>query len=263
MTKKKHYIKTIEDIKYCEENGLTIYSDCYTNYFYKFENGCWNEFYNNGKNLSFYNHGLNVCDGELYYYEEESEEQTEATEKWQVLEKFPDYQVSTLGRVFSMKRDKILKPYKSRGYCLVDLGTRKIKRCAVYVHRLVAETFIPNPENKEEVNHKNSRRDDNRVENLEWVTPKENVRHSYEFGFARFRNNNRDKQREACSQPIVCVETGIKYDSISDASRKLGLHKPNIARCVKNKNKSVHKLHFLPLPKLTKAEIQEFMEKAE
>lgn len=258
MTKKQHYIKTIEDIKYCEENGIELYDDYQATVCFKFVDGVWCSYTN--KNLNVYNVKLAL---NSLYYEEESEEPQEATEKWQVLENFPDYQISTLGRVFSMKRDKILKPYKSRGYCLVDLGTRKIKRCAVYVHRLVAETFIPNPEHKEEVNHKNSKRDDNRVENLEWVTPKENVRHSYEFGFARFRNNNRDKQKEACSQPIVCVETGIKYDSISDASRKLGLHKPNIARCVKNKNKSVHGLHFLPLPKTTKEEIKEFMEKAE
>ena len=79
--KKKHYIKTIEDIKYCEENGLTLYnSDEYEETFLAFENGVWNRYDADSKKLLQYGWGLDLTP-ELYYYEEESEELQEATEK--------------------------------------------------------------------------------------------------------------------------------------------------------------------------------------
>ena len=73
-----------------------------------------------------------------------------------------------------------------RVYCRqISTGKRK----DLYIHRLVAQYFIPNPENKKVVNHKNCKRDDNKVENLEWVTTKENVNYAMSLG-----NLKRDKQ---------------------------------------------------------------------
>lgn len=88
------------------------------------------------------------------------------------------YSVSDKGRVKNIKKGNILSPGKNmRGYHQVNLFKkgRKIKS----VHRLVATAFIPNPENKEQVNHKNFNTIDNSVENLEWVTASENQKHSY------------------------------------------------------------------------------------
>ena len=96
----------------------------------------------------------------------------------------PDYEVSTDGQVRSWKsgEPKILTPQPDgNGYLCVDFridGKPKLYR----IHRLVAETFIPNPQGKREVNHINGVKFANRVENLEWVTPSENQRHAYDTG---------------------------------------------------------------------------------
>ena len=89
------------------------------------------------------------------------------------IENFPGYCVDNMGNVFSVKTGVILKPWKINGYNAVGLY-KSGKRFVFLVHRLVAEAFICNAENKEQVDHKNGNLTDNRVCNLRWATPKEN-----------------------------------------------------------------------------------------
>lgn len=97
------------------------------------------------------------------------------------------YQVSNMGRV---RRMKILKPhFNSSGYYIVSLvNNKKAKTCRI--HRLVARAFIPNPENKPEVNHISGMKTDNTVDNLEWCTGKENSLHAVNIGLTPCGANN-------------------------------------------------------------------------
>ena len=99
-------------------------------------------------------------------------------EIWKDIEGYEGkYQVSNMGRVKTLNyrnsgKEQILHSNPTGGYCIV--GLCKTKRKTYYIHRLVAAAFVPNPENKPEVNHINHNKRDNRASNLEWVTQYEN-----------------------------------------------------------------------------------------
>lgn len=89
---------------------------------------------------------------------------------------FPDYKVSSWGRVFSVSAKKFLKPeVHYKGYLRVDLYDKNGNRIHAKIHRLVANAFVPNPQNKPHVNHIDGNNQNNSFTNLEWVTNKENA----------------------------------------------------------------------------------------
>lgn len=105
---------------------------------------------------------------------------------WKPVKLYEDYfLVSTEGEVYSLRTKRVLKGGRSKnGYAVLSskIGGRKGKAICLKIHRLVAEAFIPNPENKPHVNHIDGDKTNNFVENLEWVTSRENVQHAMALG---------------------------------------------------------------------------------
>ena len=125
-------------------------------------------------------------------------ENAKDTEVFVDIKGYPGYQISNMGRVWSCKRNKYMIPQlNNRGYSQIKLIAANGKRKGELVHRLVALHFVPNPEGKPEVNHKNHIRDDNRAENLEWLTKSENnsdklpYKHSDNWHIKRQLNSNK------------------------------------------------------------------------
>lgn len=112
-------------------------------------------------------------------------------EEWFELEGFSKYQISNLSRVKRKRDDALIGTTYTKDFyhsikLVNDAGQRKTTR----LHRLVALTFIPNPENKPEVNHIDGNKDNNSIENLEWVTGGENQKHSYQHKLRKPANIN-------------------------------------------------------------------------
>lgn len=154
-------------------------------------------------------------------------------ELWRDWPQDPRVKVSDKGNVVSYKRG-VRYPLQVRhnnngGYQTVGAVHGSPQR----VHGMVAETWLENPNHHKEVNHINGNKDDNRMENLEWVTRSENMRHAY-----------RTDLRKAKGTPIRIVETGEIHESTSESARRIGGSQANISHCLPGKRSTRRGYHF-------------------
>jgi len=154
------------------------------------------------------------------YIDDKDQDCVEDIEKWEIIEEFPDYKVSKDGKIYTTKRKKVMKTFRA-SYTRVKLfknGKPKMR----FVHTLVAKAYIPNPENKSLVNHKNGDRHDNRVENLEWMTHKENAQHACDNGLCP----------KPKGKPVIQLDhTGseiTRFNSLKEAAAATGAHPDTI-----------------------------------
>ena len=142
------------------------------------------------------------------------------------------YLVSDSGQVWSLRRHRALKSKIDRyGYEVVVLSVKGVPTHRT-VHRLVAQAFIPNPQNLPAVNHINEIKTDNRVINLEWVSVADNDNHG-----TRNERMSKTKSRQPVEQ-ILPDGTKVRYKGVKDAYRKTGINRCCIALCCKNIRKT-------------------------
>ena len=158
-----------------------------------------------------------------------------------------NYTICTKGRLLNKKgKEKALQ--NRDGYLKADLyenGERTTKR----IHRLVAEAFIPNPENKPEVNHKDGNKHNNSVDNLEWVDKSENMQHAYRTGLVKphasygmlgHKNPNAGRK----GHKVMIIETGEIFNSIKDCAIAIGGSDRAICECLYGRQHSHRGYHF-------------------
>ena len=188
--------------------------------------------------------------------------------KWKDIQGYEGlYQVSNLGEVRSLKYKgrnniKILKGASDKdGYRRVALFDKEKCRKEYRIHRLVAEAFIPNPENKPQVNHIDGCKYNNIVQNLEWCTNQENHIHAWKTGLSKMTQEQKRKTSEALkgkknpfygkhhteeakrkvSKPVICITNNKSFKTITEAAEWSGTGRQAIAAQIRGKLKTAGK----------------------
>lgn len=160
------------------------------------------------------------------------------------------YQVSTFGRVKVLEqyrpsnpyegvicyyKEKIIKPCKRRGYLYVSL-TKDHFKITPNIHRLVAQVFIPNPNNYPCINHKDENKYNNQFDNLEWCD------WEYNNNYGHYKEKIKKSKLQPIRKKVKCIETGEVFKNIAEAAKNTKSQPGLIAKCCKGKQKTTN--HF-------------------
>lgn len=180
-------------------------------------------------------------------------------EIWKDIEGFEGrYQISNMGRVKTLPSKRYgLEPRIKKvrlsnwGYYRAQFRIAMTGQCKNYsIHRLVAQAFIHNPENKPEVNHINGVKTDNRAENLEWATPQENMAHAWRTGLKSGKPNTWTQKggHHSTAKRILAFNRAgdfiREYDCVRGAERDLGVATGQVCKVLKGVKKTVRGLTF-------------------
>lgn len=162
----------------------------------------------------------------------------ELDEKWKKIEELENYEISNFGRVRNIKTGRILKNQIKDGREVLNLSKKKI-----FIHRLVADAFIPNPNNFPQVNHKDENPLNNHFINLEWCTSKYNS--NYGLHNERVSRSNKGNKKsnntnyldnKNRAKKVIC--DGVIYESIKDCAEKYGINKGTMQKWLQG----IHKI---------------------
>lgn len=150
-------------------------------------------------------------------------------ETWAEILDWPDYIISNLGRVYSVRNDIMLKPGRTSGkkntYLQIILCKHGVKR-SIYVHVLVAEAFVPGWFEGAEVNHKNGIKSDNNERNLEWETGSYNIRHAFSYGLKK-------PSGPWAIRRVRVIETSEIFENASDCAKYIGGQRSHVSACLR------------------------------
>ena len=170
------------------------------------------------------------------------------SERMSAIEGYSNYFITDKGKVINSRgKEKTLRE-STDGYQIVDLyrdGIRTTHR----VHRLVSEAFVPNPNNKPDVNHRDGNKFNNSFDNLEWVTKSENMIHAYELGlnkhhatYGMLGHKNPNGGRKG--NKVKIVETGEIFKNYVECANSIGGNDRRICDCINGKQHTHCGYHF-------------------
>ena len=168
------------------------------------------------------------------------------TESWEEVTRNSNYIVSETGRIRRHGSDVDHSTRDRKGYLATDLYQNG-KRTTERVHILVAEAFVPNPDGKPEVNHKDGNKHNNSASNLEWVTKKENCRHAWENGLARPSYGMLGKKNPhggRKGKPFRIVETGEVFNTLHECEIAIDGNNRHINDCLRGRQDTHRGYHF-------------------
>ena len=163
-----------------------------------------------------------------------------------------DYLITLDGRVFSLKTMRFLKNItRPNGYVYVKIGSK-----TYMAHRLVALTYIPNPENKPQVNHIDGIKTNNKLFNLEWNTQSENIKHSFDIGLRKISDALRESGRVVAEKfgskngyvfkkIVLDTETGIFYEGAREAANTINVNTKYLWRRLNGELKNTTKFKYV------------------
>ena len=154
-------------------------------------------------------------------------------EKWKPIKDHDGYEVSSYGNVRNPHKRELKKFLNNTGYYRVSLGTERLH----FVHRLVAQAFVDNPNGYPIVNHKDENKTNNNVENLEWCTYK------YNSNYGNTPQRCSEKQRMPVVQVLPNGEC-VLWESLRAVERELGYNHSNISKVCKGYYKTAYGCHW-------------------